>query len=345
MNTSVSNSNMKINLTFIFDKMTVVLGTLPDIAQKWALFDLDWTLIRPTTSPLRPTLSGGPFSLYEDDWTLIPQRIGRLLYFVREGYKVGIVTNQKYKGMRLTRAKNRLQRIYDLFKQYIPDIVIMAATDETTMASPQGRLQAQDPSSTYRKPGRGWGYHLRFLPGSLYVGDAVQDPTKPERSWGHSDDDRQFAQNLGLPFVYPEDVFPQLPLPAELFEIPKIVLILVGPPGSGKSTFARSHSDFIHLESDAYRSNWPQMKRALEQNLAQGNKIIVDATNPTRERRREIIQLSAQYGAPVGTILFLNSGKWAHRDGRGRPKQAYNMYWSRFEEPIPEEGAQIYYQT
>ena len=48
-----------------------------------------------------------------------------------------------------------------------------------------------------------------------------------------------------IKFNYTQEVFLQLCLPKELFEIPKIVLILVGPPEAGKSTFAKSRSDFF----------------------------------------------------------------------------------------------------
>jgi len=320
--------------------MTAVYGVLPSVPNKWALFDLDWTLVRPSTSPQRQTLSGGPFSFHEDDWSIIPGRIQRLLDFVRESFHVGFVTNQKYTGVRREKAAIRLQRVYDLFKQYIPDIVLMASFDETSQANPQ------DPASLYRKPGRGWGYHLQFLPGSLYVGDAVQDPSRPERSWGYSDSDRQFAIALGLPYATPEEVFPQLALPPGLFDVPRTVFILVGAPGSGKSTFARTHPDFIHIESDQYKSNWDRMRRALQNALTQGQKVMVDATNPGKARRREIIQMAQSAGVPVGIILFLNSGKWAKHDPtRSRPQIAYNRYWAAFEEPSIDEGAQIYYQT
>ena len=321
--------------------MTSIQGILPNTPQKWALFDLDWTITRPTTTATRPTLAGGPFSLYADDWTVIPGRLERIQDFIRDGYRIGIITNQKWKGSQLQKALTRLQNVYNFLSKYIPDLVILASTDETTRANPT------DPSSLYRKPGRGWAYHLRFLPGSFYVGDAVQDPSRPERSWGYSDSDREFATAIGLPFYSPEEFFPQLTIPPELFAVPKVVLITVGPPGSGKSTFAKAHPDFVHIESDAYKSNWQSMQRALRQALSSGTtRVIIDATNPTRERRREIAQIAAEYGVPTGIVLFQNSGKWAHRDQRERPKMAYNMYWSRYEEPNQQlEGATIYYQT
>jgi bifunctional polynucleotide phosphatase/kinase len=315
--------------------MAVVLGTLPTTAQKWALFDLDWTLIRPVTTQTRPTLAGGPFCLQTNDWAFIPGRIERLQDFVREGWSLGIISNQKATGKRLETVNARMQNIYQALTQYFPQIVLLYSTEE----------------NVYRKPNIGWAQYLQFLPGSLYVGDACQDPTQPQRSWGYADSDRQFAANLGISFYTPEEAFPQLALPQGLFDIPKLVLILVGPPGSGKSTFARTHPDFIHIESDAYKSNWLRIEKAFRSALQQNAKIMIDATNPSRERRMQIIQIAREYQAPVGMILFLNSGKWNTRitPGCRTPvgKMAYNMFWSRFEEPCPslEGNVPVYYQT
>lgn len=335
--------------------MANVLGNLPlengvPVPKKIAAFDLDWSLIRPTTTANRCTLGGGPFCTQSDDWIVIPGRIERLNDFIRDGYSIVIISNQKVrgKGKMLENTTQRMQNVYNFFVKYFPDIILLYATDETTMADPN------NPLSVFRKPGIGWAYYLKFLPGSIFCGDACQDFTNGGRSWGYSDSDRQFAINLGLPFFSVEEVFPQLQLPKELFEIPKVVLILVGPPGSSKSTFAKSHQDFIHIESDAYKSNFPRIEKAFRQALSQNSKIIIDATNPTRQRRLELIKMASEYNAPVGIILFLNSGKWNVRPQiEGQvcrapvSKMAFNMYWSKFEEPNSalEYNVPIYYQT
>lgn len=323
--------------------MATVFQALPSEPQKWALFDLDWTLIRPTTTNKRLTLSGGPLSFGTDDWTIIPGRVERLKDFVRENYTLGIITNQKFTGQRLQNALQRVLSATNLLSESLNvPLYSMISSDATSMAN------LNDPNSHYRKPGTGWSYHLGFLPGSIYVGDAVQDPTRPDRGWGYSDSDRQFATNIGLPFYSPEEVFPQLALPEGLLEIPKLVFILVGPPGSGKSTFSKSLSaqGFVHIESDNYNSNWNRIQRAFRQNLINNNKIVLDATNPTRQRRLEIIRIAREYQAPVAIVLFINQGKWSAASKNTVPKIAYNRYWSRFEEPNPQfEGVPVYYQT
>ena len=192
--------------------MAYVLGIPGSEAKKWALFDLDWTLIRPTC---------GKFCNREDDWKIIPGRIERLMDFTREGYSIGTVSNQTAKGKRLVTVNKRMENVYNELKKYFPDIVMMWSTEE----------------NEYRKPGIGWSKVLKFLPGSLFAGDACRDLENRNRSVGYSDSDREFAMNMGLPFFSIEEVFPQIQLPEEMFRIPKVVLVLVGPPGSGKSFF------------------------------------------------------------------------------------------------------------
>jgi len=309
--------------------------------QKWALFDLDWTLIRPTTRPDRPTLKGGPFCYYSDDWIFIPGRIERLKDFIREGFSLSIVSNQKYSGTNLLITQTRIENIWNALARDFPEIIILYSTDETSLANPN------QPESIYCKPGNGWGYHLRFSPGSLSCGDACQDTSRRDRGWGYSNSDRQFALNMGLIFYSPEEVFPQLNIPDEIFLVSKVVLILVGCPGSGKTTFAQKLNGFCHIESDAFKSNWSKIKKVYRAALSRQCPIILDATNPTRERRLEIIRIADEYSAPVGIILFVNPGKWNEHRPSIRPKIAFNMYWSRFEEPSSclEYGVPVYYQV
>jgi predicted kinase/ubiquinone/menaquinone biosynthesis C-methylase UbiE len=97
------------------------------------------------------------------------------------------------------------------------------------------------------------------------------------------------------------------------------VVMLVGPAGAGKSTFARSHfRDSEVLSSDTCRelvSDDPTDQSAtadafavlhaiLQRRLARGRLSVVDATNVEPHARRPILDLARRYGVGVLAIVF-----------------------------------------
>src|SRR5437762_7636787 len=104
--------------------------------------------------------------------------------------------------------------------------------------------------------------------------------------------------------------------------IPKLSLgVLVGPSGTGKSTFARKH--FLPTEilsSDACRgmvsddeNNQAVTNDAFEllhfiagKRLALGRLTVIDATNVQPESRKPLVQLARKYHClPVAIVLNL----------------------------------------
>lgn len=275
----------------------------------WAIFDLDWTLIR----PLKGKYATGP-------WTWLPGRKEKLKKLVEEGWSIAILTNQKPNPKK---SKNTIIQILtqvheDLNKEDIPNIILTGLANEE-----------------YRKPNVGWLKHLALKEGSFMVGDAAGRPED------FSDSDIGFAKNARIPFYLPEEMFPFRP--PEL--IGKTLIIEMGAPASGKSTYAKELEKigFIRIESDAFKSSFPRIYKAVEKSLATGNNVVIDATNPTRERRMIYINIAKNMGYRPIIFHFLNSGEDRNKLREKKvPQIAFNTYWSRLEPPDSSvEGVEV----
>lgn len=125
--------------------------------------------------------------------------------------------------------------------------------------------------------------------------------------------------------------------------------ILMGLPGSGKSTFfsRRLAATHEHVSLDALGRGGGTRVRQRERiaaALAAGRSVAVDNVNPTRAERAELFPLAAAAGArvvgywldvPPRVCLARNAG----RVGRARvPPVAIFALRKRFEAPDPSEG-------
>ncbi|KAJ1928448.1 DNA kinase/phosphatase Pnk1 [Tieghemiomyces parasiticus] len=175
----------------------------PKSSGKVAFFDLDQTLI---------TVKGNHrFSKNADDWQWlfkdVPERLRKLH---SEGYKIVIITNQM--GLRKAFDKGNTKGFtqFTIFRDKLNQVA-------ASLQLPFQLLGAIAPD-LYRKPNGGMFHFFTYylndgvparLADSFYVGDAAgrANHWKPGVKADHSDCDRKFAANLGLPFQTPEEHF------------------------------------------------------------------------------------------------------------------------------------------
>lgn len=145
-------------------------------------FDLDWTLIKPEY---------GKFPKSSHDMIFLSNRLPILINLQSNGWTIVIMTNQKI-AKRYTRQfrLDYLNYLIALLEDNnIHPIVLASLADDQ-----------------YRKPNISmWTYLTQgtSVYSSFYVGDAAGRPGD------FSDSDKQFADNLGIKFYIPEEIFGQ----------------------------------------------------------------------------------------------------------------------------------------
>ncbi|KAK2846924.1 hypothetical protein Q5P01_009923 [Channa striata] len=301
-------------------------------SKKIAGFDIDGCIIT--------TKSGKVFPTAPDDWKiLLPEIQPKLASLLKKGYKVVFFTNQM--GI----AKGKLRP--EVFKSKVEDIL-------TTLQLPVQVFVATGPG-IYRKPVMGMWNHLCDEANdgvavdkseSLYVGDAAGRPENwapGKKKKDFSCSDRLFALNIGLQFHTPEEFFlgwkcapynlpnfdpRKLDSNARLYDPPSAsltsskteVIVAVGFPASGKSTFFHTHiipKGYVYVNRDTLGS-WQNCVAACERALKEGHSVAVDNTNPDPESRKRYVDVAKAAGVPCRCFHFSASLEQAKHNNRFR---------------------------
>jgi len=279
---------------------------------KLYLIDIDGTLVT--------SASGRRWAADQNDWIFVGPVEATLDKLHREGWIVALITNQSdWKNGPGPEAKIKsILAALQAANGWAPWCLVATAT-------------RKERDTLYRKPGRGlYDLLVKELPSITELrmcGDAVgpADPYPPYR-WASSDAD--FATAVSATFVRPCDLFPSAPVvPHEAQEL----ILLMGNPGSGKSTIGRDLAikGYIHIEQDKMASK-AATKKAVISGLATGHSVVVDATHGSFTNREPYLSL----GVPVRII-------WCIRDGRSFnalrekpvPEVAYAVYSKHFVRP------------
>jgi bifunctional polynucleotide phosphatase/kinase len=313
------------------------------LSPKIASFDLDGTLIT--------TKSGRKFPKDEKDWVFnykcVPKKIGQL---IKDGFCIIIISNQSGLDGNDKKLNEWKIKLFDIVKELGIDIQILAALTKDSYRKPQTKIIEEFFPDNINKD-------------SFYCGDAAG------RDGDFADTDYKFALNASLDFKLPEHLFLN-----EKHELPTInypidfnnksnplklnftpnkkdneMIIMVGCPGSGKSSVSKvlnQKYDYVIINQDTLKTAVKCMKEA-EKTIKNKQSLIIDCTNPSKEKRKPYIDLAKKHNYNVKVMKMTTSLEHAKHNNFYRsaiqnishvPDIAYNMYKSKYEEPDLSEG-------
>ena len=292
----------------------------PIIKENMASFDYDWTVVNPKEGKTFPT------SIEDWEW-LYPNVPIKIKRYYEDGYMIVIFTNQskKWKCEQIKMVMETLD---------IPLFIVIAIDKSEYKPNPiifnilfENNINKEE---------------------SFFVGDALG------RKTDFSDSDKVFAENIGVKCYSPEDIFTN---EIEHFEVPTIplssnpeIIIMVGYPGSGKSTIAQNickNDNYIHIEGDIYKTSSKMRKMSLPY-IFESKSIVFDATHSSIKKRNEFIEHSKKYNYQVKCVHVRSSLDESYKRNKLRseekmvPKIAYSVYKKYYQEPTEEEGFTLY---
>lgn len=290
---------------------------------KIAMFDLDGTLIA-TSNGKRYADSDPTTWVYLGP---IPERLQQLRL---DDWIVAIITNQ---GRFNSNVGNRIEHLrLDLQTQNGWSPFIFIATDYDVFRKPQAGMLSLLLALLQSPP--------RAIQRIFMCGDGVGplDPYLPYR-WSSIDSD--LALSMGIVFYRPIDIFGSnfdkiQPPQDQHLEL----VILVGNAGSGKSTTANrlSNQGYVSCNQDTLKIK-SGVNQCVIQNLQAGRSVVIDSTNPSREKRLTYLRIASEYRIPARILWHVRDGRsWNSTRAHSIPEVAYGVYSKYFERPTSDEA-------
>ncbi len=289
---------------------------------KIACFDYDWTLVKPKINRTFPK--------DVDDWEFLRQSVPEILKdYYDKGYCLIIFSNQTKQW--------KINQIENVLKSLDIPVYISIAFDKEDKKPNTNMFNLAISNKEWNKKE------------SFFVGDALGRVN----DW--SDSDKLFAGNIGINLKTPEEIFPFekdteiTSLDIQPLDIQEVI-ILVGYPGSGKSSYTMKmfgeNDRYVILSGDVLKTS-AKMIKAAKPLLISGKSVIFDATNPTIAKRAEYIKLAEEYNVQIRCIYLTTSFEESLYRNNQRdkdkiiPKIAYYVYRKKFEMPTSEENMEV----
>ena len=183
--------------------------------------------------------------------------------------------------------------------------------------------------------------------------------------------DRKFAHNSEIDFQTPEEFFLDEKATTEWTwgekdpkdflkiysgnDLPDIessevqeMIIMVGVPASGKSTFSRKFERLgYEIVNRGTLKTIPKCQKVARESLEKGKSVVIDNTNPGRDARENFISIAKEMNIPIRCVhvntdielvKHLNLFRERTKNIRRIPDVAYNMYKKNFKAPDFKEG-------
>jgi bifunctional polynucleotide phosphatase/kinase len=169
----------------------------------------------------------------------------------------------------------------------------------------------------------------------IFVGDALGRPQD------FSDSDKLFGEKINAEIKSPEEFFGHSIIPS--FQKDKELIVFVGMPGCGKSTFYHTKlKDCIHIEQDTIGTRKKLLKE-LDKSFLTGKSIVIDSTNPSQENRSEYYEKAKQHNYNIKVLYFLVNGTGFNKlREKPVPDIVYHIYFKKLEPPTIAEGEIVY---
>ena len=280
-----------------------------------ASFDIDWTV----------TFSQNKlFPKDEDDIFIIPHRYKTIKKLFKAGYTIAFFTNQ-YAVSKKEKQKKVARITTFLKKLKIPSFAFIATEkDEYRKYDSEKKIGGI----------KMWEKFTEFVPSikhAFFVGDAGG------REQDFSDSDKNFADMIGIPWYSPEDFFPK---DKEIkFSGDKNMVVFVGMSGSGKTTYYKRHLEplqYVHANQDTLKTK-ARVLKFVKKAIVDQKSIVIDATNPSQEKRQIWYDLAKENDYSVTLIYFIKDGRgWNELREKRVPAIVYHIYFKHLVPPTPE---------